>query len=129
MQALFRTFVRGIATEKCLNRVTLIGRVGADAQLKGTVEHPVVIFSLATNSGGVKTEWHKISVFRPGLRQAAEDYVKSGSRLMVEGKISYGHIVDSQGNAVPTTSIIADDIIFLSKTNTNNLSEVDAAVN
>lgn len=103
--------------------MSLIGRVGADAQLKGTVEHPVVIFSLATNSGGIKTEWHKISVFKPGLRQAAEEYVKSGSRLMVEGKISYGHIVDTQGNAVPTTSIIADDIIFLTRANNANMSE------
>lgn len=123
MQALFKTFTRGIASERCLNRVSLIGRVGADAQLKGTLEHPVVIFSLATNSGGVKTEWHKISVFKPNLRPVAEEYVKSGSRLMVEGKISYGHIVDSQGNAVPTTSIIADDIIFLTRGSTANMSD------
>lgn len=114
MQAI-RTFVRGIATEKCLNRVTLIGRVGADAQLKGTVDHPVVIFNVATNTGP-KTEWHRVSVFKPGLRQVTEEYVKSGSRLFVEGKLSHGHIVDAQGNAVPTTSIIAEDIIFLSKT-------------
>lgn len=110
-----RTFIRGMATERSLNRVTIIGRAGADAQLKGTVEHPVVQFSVATNSGE-KTEWHRISVFKPGLRSLAENYVKSGSRMYVEGKISYGHLIDSNGNATPTTSIIADDIVFLSQT-------------
>lgn len=111
---MFRQFIRLASSERSLNKVTLIGRVGADAQLKGTVEHPVVIFSLATN--GMKPEWHKISVFKPGLRNVAENYVKSGARLYVEGKISYGHIIDSNGTAVPTTSIIAEDLIFMSKT-------------
>lgn len=120
-----RQFIRRIGTERSLNRVTLIGRVGNDAQLKGTLEHPVVIFNVAT-SGNQKTEWHRISVFKPGLRQLAESYVKSGSRLMVEGKLSYGHIIDGQGMAVPTTSIIAEDIIFLSATKVDaeeNLNE------
>jgi len=116
-----RTFIRGISSEKCLNRVTLIGRVGADSQLKGTLEHPVVLFNVATNSGA-KTDWHRISVFKPGLRQIAEDYVKSGTRLLVEGKLSYGHIIDSKGNAVPTTSIIAEDIILLSRSAASNLA-------
>lgn len=114
---LLRQFVRGMASERSLNRVTLIGRAGSDAQLKGTMEHPVVIFNLATTNQ--KTEWHRISVFKNGLRSLAENYVKSGARLYVEGKISYGHIIDAQGNAVPTTSIIADDIVFLSKTTTD----------
>lgn len=111
-----RTFVRRMSSEKSLNRVTLIGRAGSDAQLKGTFEHPVVIFNVATTAPGAqKTEWHRVSVFKPGLRSIAENYVKSGNRLYVEGKLSYGHIIDGQGNAVPTTSIIADEILFLSK--------------
>lgn len=109
-----RTIIRRMTTERSLNRVTLIGRAGQDAVLKGTAEHPVVIFNLATSSPQ-KTEWHRISVFKPGLRTLAESYVKSGQRLMVEGKLSYGHIIDSSGSALPTTSIIAEDILFLSK--------------
>lgn len=126
-----RTFVRNLATERSLNRVTLIGRAGADAVLKGTLEHPVVIFNVATTSAQ-KTEWHRISVFKPGLRTLAESYVKSGSRLLVEGKLSYGHIIDTQGHAVPTTSIIAEDIIFLSKTpsrDEHDTTEEEAAQN
>lgn len=109
-----RTFVRNLATERSLNRVTLIGRAGSQPQLKGTVENPVVIFSLATNSL-TKTEWHKISIFKPSLRSLAENYIKSGNRLFVEGRLNYGQFVDSSGNVVPTTSIIAEEIIFLSK--------------
>lgn len=112
-----RVFVRRASSERCVNKVTLIGRAGADAVLKGTIEHPVVVFNLATNSAE-KTEWHRISVFKPGLRSLAENYVKSGNRLYVEGRINYGHITDANGAALPTTSIIAEDIVFLSKQET-----------
>lgn len=121
-----RIFARKIATERSLNRVTLIGRVGADAQLKGTVDHPVVIFNVATSSNQ-KTDWHRISVFKPGLRTLAENYVRSGNRIFVEGNLSYGHIIDAQGNSVPMTSIIADDIIFLSKGNADNQEEANCS--
>lgn len=105
--------LRNLSSEKSVNRVTLIGRAGSDAQVKGTMDHPVVTFSMATTAGS-KTDWHKISVFNPGLRGVAEKFVKQGDRLFVEGRLSYGHYVDAQGNARPITSIIADEMIFLS---------------
>lgn len=114
--------VRNVSKERCINKVTLLGRVGSDAQLRGNEEHPVVIFKLATTTYET-TEWHRVSVFKPGLREMCEAYVKSGSRLLVEGKITYGHIIDRNGTALPTTSIIADEIIFLassSKTQNNS---------
>lgn len=117
-----RSFVRAMSTEKSLNRVTLIGRVGGDAVLKGTVEHPVVLFNLATNQAQ-KSEWHRISVFKPNLRNITEKYVKSGCRVFVEGRLSHGHIIDAQGNAMPTTSVIADEVIFLSKRPVTNQEE------
>ena len=110
-------------TEKSINRVTLLGRVGIDPQLRGTESHPVVAFSLATNiqyrPGGVdssnslvkKTEWHNITVFRPHLRDSVHNYVTKGSRVMVQGRIMYGTIEDKQGNLRSTTSIVADDVI------------------
>lgn len=120
-----RVFTRTMVTERTVNKVTLLGRVGADAQLKGNMEHPVVTFSVATNSGP-KPEWHRVSVFKPGLRKLAEDYIKTGSRLYVEGAISYGHIVDRTGNAIPTTNIIADNIIFLNKVDSDQLEDREA---
>ncbi|KAG8138295.1 hypothetical protein E2320_004198 [Naja naja] len=94
-----RQFVRheseiSTTLERSLNRIQLLGRVGQDPvmrQMEG--KNPVTIFSLATNemwrSGDSevvqaddvtqKTTWHRISVFRPGLRDLAYRFVKKGS--------------------------------------------------
>ena len=69
-----------------LNQVTLLGRVGVDPQMKGSDKHPVVTFSLATNTNirmdgeslRQKTEWHRISVFKPFLRDSVHSFVKKG---------------------------------------------------
>ena len=110
-------------SEKCVNTVTLLGRVGNNPVLRGTESNPVVSFSLATsinyrpggyNSGNdmvKKTEWHNIVVFLPNLRETAYNYITKGSRLMVQGRIMYGSIEDRQGTIRHTTSIVAEDII------------------
>lgn len=71
-----------------MNQVLLLGRVGGDPVLKGTDVHPVVIFSLATNSnykvaseGGLmkqKTDWHRVSLFKPYLRDLALANMRKG---------------------------------------------------
>ncbi|NXD77341.1 SSBP protein, partial [Halcyon senegalensis] len=109
-----------------MNRVQLLGRVGQDPimrQVDG--KNPVTIFSLATNEmwrtgesevnqGGEfatssvqKTTWHRISVFRPGLRDVTYQYVKKGSRIYVEGKIDYGEYTDKNNVRRQATTIIA----------------------
>nr|XP_028601941.1 single-stranded DNA-binding protein, mitochondrial isoform X4 [Podarcis muralis] len=119
------------ALTAALNRIQLLGRVGQDPvmrQVEG--KNPVTIFSLATNEmwrsgesesfqgdrGDItqKTTWHRISVFRPGLRDVAYQYVKKGARIYVEGKIDYGEYVDKNNVRRQATTIIADNIIFLS---------------
>ncbi|XP_064313434.1 single-stranded DNA-binding protein, mitochondrial [Phalacrocorax carbo] len=133
----FRQFVRhesdtasSLVLERSMNRVQLLGRVGQDPimrQVDG--KNPVTIFSLATNEmwrtgesdvtqgGGdisQKTTWHRISVFRPGLRDLTYQYVKKGARLYVEGKIDYGEYTDKNNVRRQATTIIADNVIFLS---------------
>ena len=110
-------------SEKSLNSVTLLGRVGVNPQLRGSDNHPVVAFSLATNiqyrPGGndsgnelvKKTEWHNIVCFRPNLRESVYNYVAKGSRVMIQGRIMYGSVEDKQGNLRTTTSIVAEDVI------------------
>ncbi|XP_043604210.1 single-stranded DNA-binding protein, mitochondrial [Bombus pyrosoma] len=106
--------------EKTINQVTLLGRAGGNAQKRGNDEHPVVIFSLATHnnyrySNGdlmQRTEWHRICVFKPTLRDTVLNYLKKGQRVYVLGKISYGEFKDDDGTTRSSTSIIADDIIF-----------------
>ncbi|CAF4935927.1 unnamed protein product [Pieris macdunnoughi] len=107
-------------SEKTLNQVTLLGRVGADPQKRGTEEHPVINFPLATHfsykyeSGDVlqKTDWHRISVFRPGLRDTVYKFLKKGQRVYVTGKLSYGEIKLDDGQVRSASTVIADDIIF-----------------
>ncbi|KAJ8675584.1 hypothetical protein QAD02_011370 [Eretmocerus hayati] len=118
-----RTFTRiegGNALEKSINQVMLLGRVGADPQKRGNEEHPVVVFSLATHlnykyDGGdvmQKTDWHRVCVFKPTLRENVYNYLRKGQRVMVNGRLSYGELKDEDGNVRNSTSIIADDVVF-----------------
>ncbi|NP_001017806.1 single-stranded DNA-binding protein, mitochondrial [Danio rerio] len=125
-----RTTDASLTLEKSINKVQILGRVGQDPvmrQVEG--RNPVTIFSMATNemwrsgegepvgAGDVtqKTTWHRISVFKPGLRDVAYQYVKKGSRIFVEGKLDYGEYVDKNNVRRQATTIIADNIVFLSE--------------
>ena len=70
--------------EKCLNQVTLLGRIGQDPQIRGSQAKPVTTFSLATNSSWktddysewqTRTEWHRITVFKPSLQDAVYNFL------------------------------------------------------
>ncbi|XP_030753260.1 single-stranded DNA-binding protein, mitochondrial [Sitophilus oryzae] len=106
--------------EKTINNVTLLGRVGAEPQKKGSDQFPIAVFSLATHtnyryeSGEFlqRTEWHRIVCFKPGLRETVLTYLKKGQRVHVSGKLIYGEVKQGDGSTKNTTSIAADDIIF-----------------
>ncbi|KAF2884482.1 hypothetical protein ILUMI_21699 [Ignelater luminosus] len=110
--------------EKSINSVQLLGRVGADPQRKGSEQHPVVIFSLATHnnyrydSGEFlqRTDWHRVICFKPGLRDTIMTYLKKGQRIYVTGRITYGETKGDDGSTKTTTSITAEDVIFLNTT-------------
>ena len=70
--------------EKCLNQVTLLGRIGQDPQIRGSQAKPVTTFSLATNSSWktdefsewqTRTEWHRVTVFKPSLQDAVYNFL------------------------------------------------------
>lgn len=73
------------------------------------------VFSFRYESGdwSQKTDWHRIVVFKPQLRESVMSYLRRGQRAMVQGKISYGEITDQEGKQRVSTSIIADDVIFI----------------
>ncbi|XP_035736519.1 single-stranded DNA-binding protein, mitochondrial-like [Vespa mandarinia] len=106
--------------EKTINQITLLGRVGGVPQERGTEKHPVVIFSVATHFNYKyendefiqKTDWHRICVFKPSLRQNVINYLKKGQRVLVNGRLTYGEFKDDEGNIKSSTAIIADDVIF-----------------
>ena len=81
-----------------LNKVLLIGRLGADPEIKQMVNgKSVARFSLATsntwkdkNTGEKKekTEWHRVVIFNEGLVGVVQQYVKKGANVYVEGQLS-----------------------------------------
>ena len=77
-----------------VNKVTLLGRIGQDPEVKTVGETKVAKISLATSESykdksGNKvenTEWHNLELW-DGLAKIAESYLKKGSQIYVEGKI------------------------------------------
>lgn len=103
----------------------MLGRVGAEPQKRGSTEHPVVTFSLATHDNykydsgdwAQRTDWHRVVVFKPTLRDTVLQYLRKGQRTLVTGRISYGEITDAEGQKKVATSIIADEVIFFNNAN------------
>ena len=89
-----------------LNKVQLIGRLGADPDIKQMVNgKSVARLSLATsqswkdkNTGEKKekTEWHRIVVFNEGLVNVVQQYLKKGAQIYVEGQLSTRKWKDEQ---------------------------------
>lgn len=98
-----------------LNRVSLIGNLGHDPEVRSTQDgRQVASFSLATSeswkdkSGDKKerTEWHKVVVFNENLISAVKSYVKKGSKLYVEGSLHTRKWTDKDGNEKYSTEVV-----------------------
>lgn len=103
-----------------MNRVILIGHLGADAELRYTQGgQPVASMRLATTEKWSKdgerqerTDWHSVSLW--GKRaEALEKYLTKGSRIAVEGRVQYRQYEDRDGNKRTATEIVASDIELL----------------
>jgi single-strand DNA-binding protein len=103
------------------NRVTLIGNLGQDPEIKTTeTGKKVTHFTLATNDGfknadGQKiseTTWHNIVAWN-GLADIAGKYLKKGKEVVVEGRIVYRTYEDKKGLTKNITEIVLNDLILL----------------
>jgi single-strand DNA-binding protein len=106
---------------RSLNKVMLIGNVGAEPEIKTTGSGTKFAkVSLATNrtfsdrSGQQqeKTEWHRLT-FWDKLADLVEQYVKKGDRLYVEGRIDYSQTEDDKGNQRFWTDIVVREMVML----------------
>ncbi|NIP81794.1 MAG: single-stranded DNA-binding protein [Gemmatimonadetes bacterium] len=106
---------------RSLNKVMLIGNVGAEPEVRTTPSGTrVAKVSLATNrtwtdrSGQQqeKTEWHRLT-FWDRLAEIVERYVHKGDRLYVEGRIEYSQTQDDQGNVKYWTDIVVREMVML----------------
>ena len=123
-----------------LNKVLLIGRLGADPEVKQMVNRKSVArLSLATsqswkdkNTGEKKekTEWHRIVVFNEGLVNVVQQYLKKGAQVYVEGQLSTRKWKDEQsGQDKYSTEILIQgynsSLTMLGGGNQNNIASQD----
>ena len=120
-----------------LNKVQLIGRLGADPEVKQMVNgKSVARLSLATsqswkdrNTGEKKekTEWHRIVVFNEGLVNVVQQYLKKGAQVYIEGQLSTRKWKDEQtGQDKYSTEIVLQGynstLTMLGGSSSNNIA-------
>ena len=99
-----------------VNKVILVGNLGRDPEVRHTQDgKPIVSLSLATseswrdrNSGErkEKTEWHRVVIFSEGLAKVAEQYLKKGSTVYVEGQLQTRKYTDKDGVEKYSTEVV-----------------------
>ena len=99
-----------------VNKVILIGRLGKDPVTRNTQSgDKIVSFGLATSetwkdkaSGErkEKTEWHNIVIFNDGIAKIAEQYLKKGSNVYIEGALQTRKWTDQQGVEKYSTEVV-----------------------
>jgi len=111
---------------RSLNKVMLIGNLGADPEVRSTSNGArVATLSLATSrqwstqagEKQEKTEWHRCVVWNSrgsGLVDVVEKYLKKGDRVYVEGRIEYRTWQDKEGQKRYSTEINVRDLVMLS---------------
>ncbi len=105
-----------------INKVILIGRLGADPEIRYTLDgKPVATFRIATNEviirNGEKevlTEWHRIVAFGR-LAEICGEYLSKGTKVYIEGKIRTRKFEDKQGNQRYITEIVANTLQILER--------------
>lgn len=121
---------------KDLNKVTLIGRLGQDPELKYTQSGIAVAkFSLATSmswkdqdgNNQEKTEWHNIVVWRK-LAEICAEYLKKGSKVYVEGSLSTSTWEDENKKKHYKTEVVMNDMIMLDSKGSGDSSGSSASV-
>ena len=105
-----------------LNKVLIIGNLGSDPEIKYTSSGSAVAnLSIATserwkdkNTGEQKeqVEWHRVVLFSR-LAEIAEQYLKKGSKVFVEGKLQTRDWEDKEGKKRYTTEVIAKEMTML----------------
>jgi len=99
-----------------VNKVILVGNLGADPEIRRTQDgRPIANLRVATsetwrdkNTGErrEKTEWHRVVIFNEGLCRIAEQYLKKGSKVYLEGALQTRKWQDKEGNDRYSTEVV-----------------------
>lgn len=105
---------------RSLNKVMLIGRLGADPELRYTQDGTAVCtFNMATNrrvkrndQWEEETDWHRVVAWRQTADLLAK-FLHKGSLIYVEGSLRTRSWIDQTGNKRYTTEVVANDFVLL----------------
>lgn len=99
-----------------INKVILVGNLGKDPEVRQTQDgRPIVNMSIATsdtwkdrNTGErrEKTEWHRVVIFSEGLARVAEQYLRKGSKVYLEGQLQTRKWQDQNGQDRYSTEVV-----------------------
>ena len=99
-----------------VNKVILIGNLGADPEIRRTQDgRPIAHLRMATTDSWrdrvtgerkERTEWHRIVIFSEPLAKVAEQYLKKGSKIYIEGQLQTRKWQDQQGQDRYTTEVV-----------------------
>ena len=108
---------------RSINKVILVGNIGRDPDVQTTATGSnVAHVSLATTrrfprDGALeeRTEWHRLTLWNR-LAQVAEDYIRKGDRVYVEGRMEYDSF-ERNGVTIPTAEVNVRELVMLGSPN------------
>src|SRR6267143_516562 len=99
-----------------VNKVILVGNLGRDPEIRRTQDgRPIANLSVATSENWrdkatgerrEKTEWHRVVIFSEGLCKIAEQYLKKGAKVYLEGQLQTRKYTDKDGVEKYSTEIV-----------------------
>jgi single-strand DNA-binding protein len=99
-----------------VNKVILVGNLGKDPEIRRTQDgRPIANLSIATSETWrdkatgerkEKTEWHRVVIFNEGLCKVAEQYLKKGAKVYIEGQLQTRKWTDQSGAEKYTTEVV-----------------------
>ncbi|RIK98182.1 MAG: single-stranded DNA-binding protein [Proteobacteria bacterium] len=99
-----------------VNKVILIGNLGADPEIRRTQDgRPIANLRIATSESWrdkatgerkEKTEWHRVVIFNEGLCRVAEQYLRKGSKVYIEGQLQTRKWTDQSGVEKYSTEVV-----------------------
>src|SRR5690242_21343914 len=99
-----------------VNKVILVGNLGADPEVRRTQDgRPIVNLRVATSESWrdkatgerkEKTEWHRVVIFSEGLAKVAEQYLKKGAKVYLEGALQTRKWQDKDGQDRYSTEVV-----------------------
>ncbi|TAK50112.1 MAG: single-stranded DNA-binding protein [Xanthobacteraceae bacterium] len=99
-----------------VNKVILVGNLGADPEVRRMQDNrPVVNLRVATSESWrdkatgerkEKTEWHRVVIFNEGLARVAEQYLKKGAKVYIEGQLQTRKWTDQSGQEKYSTEVV-----------------------